>query len=208
MKSWLNRHTAPMVVRLLDICFRRGVLDAMDFGDDYTAKEWCEDKIQNEGYGLLSESEVEYDWRRWQFTIMRWCRLNRMATLSSAYLDRIRKKTNFLFVVIPMTMRFYLMGIQEWLEYPNPNKFVFFENQPKTHWKPVDAHLKNMTTDDFISYVQEFVYERSSHPEEVKEKGASDASFDDFREALWRTTRKYPVIYDTSRRRASEEEDV
>lgn len=192
-KSPLNRAFASGVIRLLDYCFKQGVIDACDLEDDYTAKEWLTARLEDGGYGLLSEIDTPFDWKRWRFVLYRWCRNARIGTLGEGYIDKIRKKQVYYFAVLPISMRFYLMGIEEWLEYPNPNGMTLFRSENRIHWKPMPSHLKVMRTDDFISYIQEFIYERQSRH---FQDDLSDARYDSFCSAIWNFTRKYPVYGD------------
>ena len=191
----LNRTTAPQVIRLFDSCFKRGVLDACAQEDDYGVKEWLERHKTDGSYGLVYDDE-NFDWKRWRFTIERWCREDRLGSVGDTYLNApcLRGYTrNFLFAVLPMTMRFYLMGVEEWLEYPNPIGIELFKHTRKIHWKPVPKHLKLMTTNDFLSILQEFVYER----QRMKLDGdLNDRQYDSFSVAMYRFTRKYEIPYD------------
>ena len=211
-RSPLNRTTAPVVIRLFDYCFKQGVLDACAVEDDYLVKEWLDRRKQDGSYGLLSDMDTEYDWKRWRFTLFRWCRIAKMTTLGENYIDMIRKHSNFLFCVLPISMSFYLMGVEEWLEYPNPTNTALFKQKNKIHWKPVPDHLKNITKDDFISYTQEFTYERQklhamaaeNEDEETFKKDASDNAYNEFCTALWALTR--PCDYAVRKYKADAEE--
>ena len=199
--SPLNRTTAPQVLKIFDYCFKQGVFDAYELGDDYSAKEWMEDRKADGGYGLLSDMETPYDWRRWRFTLFRWCRNARMGSVGETYIDRIVKVSNYLFCVVPISMRFYLMGIEEWLEYPNQTNIQIFKQTKKIHWKPVAPHLRTMTKDDFITCIQDFVYERQKFHKRIQEdyseeeanrilsRDATDKSYDNFVKAVWALTR-------------------
>lgn len=192
MKSPINRTTAPQIIRLLDLCFKQGVRDACEMEDDFTAKEWLEEKLADGGYGTLPEKDFEFDWRRWRYTLYRWCREYKLGSVSDVCIDRMdRYRNTMAFVLIPVSMRFYLMGVEEWLEYPNPNNMALFMQNKKTHWKPVSPHLKVMTTSDILSLVQGFSYE-------IQDKGFEKfiprSRFDDFGRALWRCTQRYNVI--------------
>ena len=132
----LNRTTAPQVIRLFDSCFKRGVLDAMSQDDDYGVAEWLDRHKTAGDYGLVYDDE-NFDFRRWRFTIERWAREDRLGSVGDTYLSSmyLRKKNNtFLYAVLPMTMRFYMMGVEEWLEYPNPLSLEVFRATRKIHW--------------------------------------------------------------------------
>ena len=195
MRSPLNRSTAPLVIRLFDYCFKQGVEDACALEDDYAAKEWMDECLKNGSYGVLSEKDLPFDWRRWRFTLYRWCRIAHLPSLADTYLNRMERfKNTFAFAILPLAMRFYLMGVQEWLEYPNPANMAYFRQNGKVHWKPVVSHLRKMRTSDFVSYVQEFVYERTDG---APEGDAWTTKYNSFCQALWRCTQKYEVIGDS-----------
>ena len=194
-RSPLNRTTAPQVVRLFDYCFRQGVFDACDYGDDIAVQEWLDARLADGQYGLLSEYDEIYDWKRWRLTLYRWCRLGKLGSIGESYVDIIhRYKQTAMFALLPISMRFYLMGIQEWLAYPNPNNMALFKQTKKIHWKPVPTHLKKIRTSDFISYIQEFIYERA---QKHFESDLTSSRYDSFATAMWRCTQKYYVGTDS-----------
>lgn len=188
----LNRTTAPQAIRLFDSCFKRGVLDACAQEDDYGVKEWLERHKAAGDYGLIYDDE-NFDFKRWRFTIERWAREDRLGSIGDTYLNSMylrRKNSNFLFAVLPMTMRFYLMGVEEWLSYPNGISIEIFKHTKRIHWKPVEKHMQNMTTADFLSYLQEFVYERQRMG---LEDDLTESQYDSFSIAMYKFTRKYEV---------------
>lgn len=194
MRSPLNKGSAPQVIRLFDRCFKMGVLDTGDLGDDYAAKDFLDKHKADGGYGLVFDDD-NFDWRRWRFVLERWCREYKLGNLCDTYLNspQIRQynKTS-IFAIIPMSMRFYLMGVEEYLDYPNPTNTAIFMQTPKIHWKPVPKHLKNMTTTDFLHQLQEFIYERQRLH---LEKDLTDEQYDTFALGLWRLTRKYEIPF-------------
>ena len=188
----MNRTTGPQCIRLLDICFRQGVFDACELDDNVYAKEFLDTMLETGGYGLLLEPTSNYDARRWQLALYRMCRFENLRSLVEGYIDRVHMyKNTYLWALIPITMRFYLMGIQEWLEYPNPNALELFRHNRRVHWKKTTSHLKAITRQDFITLVQEFVYERQDRN---FEGDLSAAKYDGFANALWRTNQKYALF--------------
>lgn len=189
----LNRTTAPQVIRLFDSCFKRGVLHAQEQDDDYGVRDWLERHKAAGDYGLVYDDN-NFDFRRWRFTIERWCREDRVGSVGDTYLNSlyVRSGTNktFLFAILPMTMRFYMMGVEEWLAYPNPLNTSMFKQTRKIHWKPVLPHMKVMNTSDFLSYLQEFIYERQGM---ALEGDLTPAQYDGFAEAMYKFTRKYEI---------------
>lgn len=189
MRSPITRKSAPEIIRLLDYCYKRGVVDASEVEDDIAVQDWY-DTIHNSGrYGLVGFPDEEYDWRRWRFFLIRWCRENRMSNLGFSYIDTLRKVSGFWYVIIPMTMRFYTLGVKEWLEYPNELDIELFKAHTRLRWSDrVPAAMKKMKTDDFISLIQEFIYEFRQYPM-LEMKNFPPKSLDNFEYAMWQMTR-------------------
>ena len=190
MISKITRKSAPEIIRLLDFCYKRGVVDACNVGDDLAVQDWICDTHKKGKYGIVEFPDEECDWKRWRFFLLRWCRENSMPRLGFDYIDGIRKVSGFEYLIIPMTMRFYLQGVKEWLEYPNELGMVMFKSKPKQRWtNKIPKSMKNMRTDDFISLIQEFIYELRQYPmEEMLDFPASN--YDNFEYAMWQMTRK------------------
>ena len=157
-------------IRLFDYCFRQGVFDACEMEDDYAVQEFYDKMMETGGYGLLLEPNDGFNWRRWQHTLYHFCRMGRIGSMTDSYVNLIhRYKNTFVFSLIPMTMRFYLEGIKEWLDYPNPNAMQLFKQTKKQHWTPnLPSHVRTLKTQDYIFILQGFVYERKEkhYPED------------------------------------------
>lgn len=190
MRQLLNRTSAPTVVRFFDVCFKQGVIDACAFADDYGAQEFLKQHREKWYFGVLGEPD-DYDWEMWRFTLYRWARKHHYMKFSSDFIYRIVNKT-YLWYFLPYCMQFYLMGIEEWLEYPNPVKMEIFKGENRIHWKPVERHLRKITTDDTISYMQEFCYNfRRSPLSEGEDRVMNPNAMDAFCQAIHDLTRKY-----------------
>lgn len=190
MRQLLNRTSAPTVVRFFDVCFKQGVIDACAFADDYGAQEFLKQHREKWDFGVLGEPD-DYDWEMWRFTLYRWARKHHYMKFSSDFIYRIVNKT-YLWYLLPYCMQFYLMGIEEWLEYPNPVKMEIFKGENRIHWKPVERHLRKITTDDTISYMQEFCYNfRRSPLSEGDDRVMNPNALDAFCQAIHDLTRKY-----------------
>ena len=112
-----------------------------------------------------------------------------MPSLGYDYIDNIRRPGGFEYIIIPMTMRFYLQGVKEWLEYPNDLGIELFKENSRRRWtNKIPAPMRNMKTDDFVSLIQEFIYEFRQYP--MKEMANMPPSaLDNFEIAIWETTR-------------------
>lgn len=187
--SLLNRTSAPQILRLCAISFKQGVLDAYDLGDDYAAREFVDKHKPDWSYGVLGEPD-DYDWKMWRFSIYRACRYNNLTKFAENYLYEV-KKYNYLFCPIVFSMRFYLMGIEEWLEYPNPVNIERFKQETYIHWKPVPAGAAKMTRNEILATMQDIAYDYRRLPEEQQTVRAGVMV--EFSSALFDLTRKIPV---------------
>lgn len=57
-KTPLNRRSAPYIVRFFDYCYKRGVWDACDHGDDYEVRSFVE-----EHSGVVEVRRARRAWR-------------------------------------------------------------------------------------------------------------------------------------------------
>lgn len=208
-KGILNRSTARQALRLFDYCFKMGVLDARDVEDDYLVQEWYDSHNSDWTYGLLSAPDAVFPWQRWRHTLYRWCRNTGLRLLGETYIDMMRSKSqSCLFAIIPISMRFYLMGVEEWLAYPNRTNAEVFKMNLYIHWKPMrPATLKTIRTDDFIAYMQDWAYEFKDLPLDVQKIVCKDTFFDGFIQGIWQLTRAV-TTYGKIRRGIKAEENL
>lgn len=208
-KGILNRSTARQALRLFDYCFKMGVLDARDVEDDYLVQEWYDRHNSDWTYGLLSAPDAVFPWQRWRHTLYRWCRNTGLRLLGETYIDMMRSKNqSCLFAIIPISMRFYLMGVEEWLAYPNRTNAEVFKMNLYIHWKPMrPATLKTIRTDDFIAYMQDWAYEFKDLPLNVQKIVCKDTFFDGFIQGIWQLTRAV-TTYGKIRRGIKAEENL
>lgn len=184
----LNRTTAPQILRFFDICFKQGVIDAYNFSNDYDAREFVEKHKPAWDFGVLGEPD-DFDWEMWRFTLYRWARNNRLTPFAENYLYRIVKK-NYLWCLLPYCMQFYLMGIEEWLAYPNPGQMERFLHEGKIHWAPQqNPSLQKMTKADFRFYMQEFARQYRRLPEE--QQPVHHRTMDGYCRAIYDLNHKY-----------------
>lgn len=186
MKSPLNRTSAPKVVTLFDVCFKNGVIDACKSGDDFECHDFITRHKDSFKFGVLGAGDG-YDWQLFRFSVYRWARNAGLTTIAENYIMMIRKR-NYLWCLLPYCLRFYIMGIEEWLAYKNPSRIEVFKKENKTHWDPASP-VKRFTLPDYVSYLHEFAYEyRKIEPErQIVGPGTMDV----FCQALYSLTRKY-----------------
>lgn len=182
----LTRTTAPRAVRFMYLCFQRGVLDAYAAGSDLDTEEFYNDRMEDWGFATLTYPDY-LDWKAFRSQLYWWAREHKMTVLAESYIFRIRTM-NYTWCLLPYCMRFYLMGIREWLDYPNPARIEMFRQSTNAHWNP-NLTLKTMTRMDIISYLHtfEFDFRRA----EDLQLGVSETAMSTFISALYDLSRKY-----------------
>lgn len=186
MNDPLNRTNAPHIIRLFDACFKQGVIDSCNAADDYSVREFLENHYCKWTFGRVDEPD-DYDWRSFRFVLYRWARDYNLTSLAENYIIMIRKP-NYLWCLLPYCMWFYMMGIREWLDYPNPQNIGVFKMELRVHWNP-HIRTKKMTRMDFISYMHEasFMYKKFDD----ENKLVCDSTMDSFCQAVYDLTRDY-----------------
>lgn len=185
--SPLNRTTAPQILRLCALCLKNGVLDAYEMGDDYAVEEFLRKHKEGWTYGVLGEPD-DYDWKMWRFSLYKWCRRNALSQFADNYLYEV-KRFNYLYCPILLSMRFYLMGIEEWLSYPNPVNIERFRKESAVHWAPMGAGSQKMTRKEIIAEMQNVAFQFRRRPEEAQE--VSFGVIDEFCKAIYDLTSSY-----------------
>lgn len=184
-KMLLNRTTAAQAIRFFDICFKRGVVDACEFEENIGVKEFLERKSSDWTFGVVGRDD--YDPEMFRATLYWWARKNGLKSLAEKYIFQMNTKsynTSFLFYC----MRFYLLGIKEWLQYPNPLGIQVFKNTPKVHWVAQDT-LKSFCRGDYFSYMHEFSYEY--RVADIENRFVSTTAMDSFCMALFDMTKTF-----------------
>lgn len=182
----LNRKSAPQVVRLFDCCFKKGVNDAYEFSDDMGVKEFIDTHKNAWTFGILGEPD-DYDWQLFRVHMYQLARANHLGKFAENYIFRIRRKDP-IWCLLPYCMRFYIMGMEEWLAYPNQLKLSLFNSNSRIHWDP-NLPVKSFTTLDFISYMHNIAHEFRRLPQE--ERPISADTMDGYCAAIYSLTRKY-----------------
>ena len=196
MSLILNRTTAKHAMHFFDVVFKHGVIDACEFGNDLDAKEFLDARRADWEFARLGSGE-KYDWQAFRYDMYWLARRASMKTFAESYLFKIRSK-NYPWCILPYCMRFYLMGVQEWLNYPNPSRIELFKTINRNHWDPNEPAQK-ITNTDIFSYLHGFEFEYRQLPEEGRP--VSPVLMTSFNQALFDLTRKYVTA-------STEEEDL
>lgn len=124
----INGRNIRRLLLLFDIYYKKGVIDAMEHGDPWSLRDFVNNKRKTSGYGLIVR-HPSLHWKEW-LTLMR-CEasLNKWNNIRELLLA-IRSETGYLGAVLPMTMGYYLKGIEDYADYPYPaNKAIFLSRE-------------------------------------------------------------------------------
>lgn len=183
----ITKNNARHLITLFDIAFRHGVIHASEVADDYKCREWVAKIREDHTFGLVN-CDWFMDWREWRYTLSRWCRYNRIYTLAESCLDKI-KHMNYAWAILPLCMDFYIMGVEEWLSYPNERDLDAFKSRSRIHWKDIEHKMKRIRLDDYIAYAQGFAYERIRSEADLP-TAPSAISYNSLCQMIWQYTRK------------------
>lgn len=184
----INRTSITQILALFDYAYKRGVVDAYEEGDDARCEKFVEEMSQSSEYGLLAD-DFRMSTREWKFIVGSWCHERRLIRLQTKYIERIYAK-NHLAAILPVVQDFYVRGVKDWLEYPNPTRVEVFKNSSRAKWLISGRDRKIMTPYDYASKVQEFCFNRERRAIKGLEELPKEA-FMNFSSEIWLSTRKY-----------------
>lgn len=170
-----------------DVMFKKGVEDAASCGDAFEVRAFHDDRTEDWRFGSL-DVEGEMTWHDYQFLVYRAARMTGYKTLAEEFISAIWKM-NYNWCFLPYCMRFYLLGIGEWLAYPNPSGLAYFKTWSGVHWDPNTKMPRKFTRMDYISYMHGFAFEYRRLPE--AERYVTPKVMDNFTRAIYDVTKKY-----------------
>lgn len=158
----IGRYVARQCPKLWNFAFKRGVRDAYEDGSEHRIREYLEhvESLTHGEFCLLDNPDVDMGWREWRHVLTTWCRYAQCPAISLYLLERIQR-VNHLWCFLTTCMDMYIMGVKEWLVKPDPYNIENFAKEYNMHWTtPVGRRTRKMEMDDWISYLQDFVYAR------------------------------------------------
>lgn len=187
--SLIDRSTVKLVLRLLEYSFRQGVLDACKYQDEFLCREFIRQRRENHDFGTLDIGEP-LDWEEWRYILTKWSMRCHIHTVCEKYLDKI-VSMNYNWVIFPVAMEFYILGIEEYLEYPNIRNLELFKNKPRVHWYCDGRPFKGINTESIVTMIQDICYTRKR--KDAFAQGCPSAiSYDAFCRTIWTCTRPIP----------------
>ena len=158
--SPINYYSARSLMRLFDACYKMGVKDAIEIGDEVVCREFCDKMYGAELFGRII-NDYNYTWREWKFRLTQMLYEGNSNTMSPKrglkFFDCIGNYSGYVACALPIAMDFYLWGIKEYCAYPREDNWVLFENRGYQLWA---KNSKKTNMDYFVRKLQEFCYDR------------------------------------------------
>lgn len=153
----INHYSARSLMRLFDQCYKLGVKDGIDVGNESQCEEFCDKMYRAECFGRIV-LDYEYSWREWKF------RLSQMIYEDTKYrhqglkyFECVTTYASYLACVLPIAMDFYMKGLKDYASYPNSENWVKFNSKSFILW---EKNLRKSTSDEFLRFLTGFCYDR------------------------------------------------
>lgn len=157
METVLNRTSATRILRFLSLCLKRGVLDAASLQDSFEAQSFYDAHWDKWDFALIGEPD-DFDWKMFRFEMYKMCRRSGLSLFAEQYLYQIRTQ-DYLFCPLIFAMRFYLMGVKEWLDYPNTARLDIYRLEKTPMHFIGDSHnARSMKRVDILANMQDTAY--------------------------------------------------
>lgn len=175
VRNLINKSNLKRVLILLDRFYKMGVIDAMEKTDQWQARDFVSRMRESGTYGTI-DRDYSMGWKQWLVFLKCECTIQKMWT-QRALLQTITSNSGYMFTIVPMTMAFYLKGIEDYWDNPNPVNKTFFLSKDFSLWGEKIKHrningmiedVQLMTVDighnnqDFITMSQ-VIYQASRH---------------------------------------------
>lgn len=171
----INKSNLKWVLILFDHFYRMGVIDAMDKTDQWQARDFISRMRESGTYGTI-DRDYSMGWKQWLALVRYECSLQNWRT-TREILGCITSSRGYVATILPMTMAYYLKGIEDYWNNPNPvNKTLFLSKNfnlwaEKIKSRNINGMIEDaqlMTVDighnnqDFITMSQ-VIYQASRH---------------------------------------------
>lgn len=168
--------------------YKQGILDAIDQNDLFKCKEFVSEMRQTCTFGFLDTPKM--DWREWRFHLIRLGMDTPYGPSCTQYLSLALNYTGYPAVVFPIAMDFYLEGVKDFCQYPNPAILQDFLKRKFPKWgKP--RRLKRVRTSiDIVLEAQAYCFERANLDKHenggTKHNGLTRSAYVNFSNDIWR----------------------
>ncbi len=130
----INIATTNSLIRLLDFCYKRGVIDAHYIDDEGKCREFINETSQVGKYGFIVY-DYYMDWLEWQLRLEFYAKLTSFRGALSHYFDRMNRfGTNFLSCCVPLAQMYYNKGLKDYCDAPIENDIEKFKTINRAIW--------------------------------------------------------------------------
>lgn len=133
VSNFINGRNIRRLLLLFDHYYKRGVVDAINNGDQWSSRDFVKRMRESSEYGFLNGYQ-SLQWKEW-LTIMKcdasikgWNNIRQL-------LFGIKSSRGYLGAILPLTMGYYLKGIEDYANYPYPTNKTVFLSRPFIKWR-------------------------------------------------------------------------
>lgn len=128
VRNIINGRNLKWVLTLFDHFYKMGVIDAMEKTDQWQARDFIARMRESGTYGTI-EKDYSMGWRQWLALVRYESSLQNWKTTRDI-LGCITSSRGYVATILPMTMAYYLKGIEDYWNNPNPiNKTLFLSKK-------------------------------------------------------------------------------
>lgn len=148
----ITRDTISKSISLLDTLYHWGVRDCHALNDEGAAREFIETHSETNVYGFLTD-EQPISVLEWQLRLIQQARLTSMYGSMYQYFQRMGKfANNYLSTFVPLSMRWYVRGVQDYCDNPNAADYAIFEDSKRVFWS--ERGLRKFNNREAVETIQ------------------------------------------------------
>lgn len=156
MEAKISQSSQRVITGIFMTCYKLGLKDAEDIGDAELYDSF-EKEVSTPGiYGRINSHE-RYDVHGWRIQML--MAMQSCGKRYQHFLMNMRIKKDFWSCVYPVSMEFYLMGVQDFNSNPTIHDFHDLDNARLERW--TSSGIRRMSQSDIMSYIQCFAFKRS-----------------------------------------------
>lgn len=124
VRNLINKSNLRRVLILFDYFYKMGVIDAMSKTDQWQARDFVSRMRESKAYGTI-DRDYSMGWKQWLTLVRYECTLKKWNSLRDLLMC-ITSSKGYVATILPLTMAYYLKGIEDYWDHPNPvNKTIF-----------------------------------------------------------------------------------
>lgn len=169
----ITTHVARSIINLVDYCYRLGINDAYDVGDEGLAREYLSVVSQVGVYGFLRDEMQTMDWNEWMLRLL-------AETHSSSWHGEMfrlyslvgkRPNSSYLGAFVPVSQVFYAKGVKDYYDNPKACEIAVFRDKPRVLW--TSRGLQGIKPPRYADAIQLACYDLARRDERVWAEAAT-----------------------------------